>query len=235
MASPEPGYTVCVDEVGRGCLFGPVVAAAVILPGSFPDNTYLRIRDSKKVSPKERERLAAYIREHAIAYGIGEASVDEIDRVNILQATYWAMHRALDQVWRTTPFAHMRIDGPGFSPYMPPGRYDEGPEITVECVVDGDATDRGIAAASIIAKDYRDSLICRMVEANPDTYTRYGLLTNMGYGTAAHLKALREHGPTAQHRRSFRPVADAARPETDAAATLPGSAPIRLPLPAPQQ
>lgn len=198
---------VCVDEVGRGCLFGPVVAAAVIIPESWciaseaPDGDIepSRIRDSKKVGIRERAKLDSYIRTHAIAYGIGVASVEEIDSMNILQATYTAMHRALDQVYEKIPFTKIRVDGNSFRPYR---------NIPYTCIISGDASDKGIAAASILAKEYRDSQIRSMVAADP-TLEKYGIHSNMGYGTSVHMKAIREHGITIHHRRSFAPCANA--------------------------
>lgn len=212
--------TVHVDEVGRGCLFGTVVAAAVVLPDGFPDDMYLRIRDSKKVGARERERLDAYIRTHALAVGVGEASVEEIDRYNILQATYKAMHRALDAVYRQLPFEEIRVDGNRFSPYFPPGDSSDV-EIRVSCIVQGDATERGIAAASIVAKVYRDRWVKALLQEHPKLGV-YGLATNMGYGTAAHMTALKEKGATQWHRRSFAPVRDASGPSPSPMHSVPG-------------
>lgn len=193
-----------VDEAGRGPLIGPVVAAAVVLPSddAYPDDTYLAIKDSKKLSAKKREALAAYIKQHAITYGIGVSHSQEIDQINILHATMRAMERALTDAYRKRPFHHIMVDGPHFTPYMPPGDSDA---LTHDCVVGGDGIHRNIGAASILAKTHHDMLIRELIEQNPD-YEKYGLKKNMGYPTAEHLKALKEHGPTPHHRRSFKPV-----------------------------
>ncbi len=190
------------DEAARGCIFGPVAAAAVILPNSWPDDRYLEIKDSKKLSKKKREELDAYIRQHAVAYGIGEGSVEEIDRINILQATMKAMHRALDIVYRKQPFTHINVDGTYFTSYLPPGGDDEQTPITYTTMIKGDDRDRAIAAASILAKVHRDRYVERLLEENTN-YHVYGLKTNMGYGTAKHIQAIRDHGTTPHHRKSF--------------------------------
>lgn len=197
-----------VDEAGRGPLIGPVVAGVAVLPddGAFPDETYKLIKDSKKLSAKKREMLAEYIKQHAITYGVGVATAKEIDELNILHATMKAMDRALTEAYKKVPFDHILVDGPHFTPYVPPGIESEA--LTHECVVDGDNIHRNIAAASILAKTHHDALIHQMIAENPD-YEKYGLKKNMGYGTAEHMKALKEHGPTPHHRHSFRPVAEA--------------------------
>lgn len=199
-----------VDEAGRGPLIGPVVSGAVVLPDdtAFPDEVYKQIKDSKKLSAKKREVLAEYIKKHAITYGIGVCSAREIDELNILHATMRAMDRALTEAYKKVRFHHIQVDGPHFVPYVPPGIDSEA--LTHECVVDGDNIHRNIAAASILAKTHHDRLIRELIEENPD-YEKYGLKKNMGYGTAEHMRALKEHGPTPHHRQSFRPVAEAPR------------------------
>lgn len=200
-----------VDEVGRGCLWGPVTAAAVLLPDAPPDDDPLwhAIRDSKKVSEKQRPRLAAYIRRVALAVGVGWASVEEVDQVNILQATMRAMHRALDEVWRTAPpdvlarVSGIHVDGTYFVPYMPPGRDADAVDHT--CVPHGDAEVRAIAAASVVAKVARDAHVAAAAAERPEL-APYDLAKNKGYGTPAHLAALRTHGAQDGHRRSFNPV-----------------------------
>ncbi len=182
-----PGPIAGVDEAGRGPLAGPVVAAAVILErGRIPKG----IDDSKQVSPEAREELYLRILESAVAWGVGEASVDEIDLVNIRQATHLAMARAVSALQVKPCFA--LVDG------------NDAPALCCPCdtLVDGDARSVSIAAASIIAKVTRD----RMMRALHDRHPEYGWLTNMGYGTATHLKALNHHGATVHHRRSFAPV-----------------------------
>ena len=181
---------VCgVDEAGRGPLAGSVVAAAVILD---PDRPIVGLADSKKLSAKVRERLAAEIRTHALAWAIGEASPEEIDQINILQATFLAMRRAIDGL-SLIP-AHALIDG---------NRVPQGLVCSAEAIVKGDAKEPAISAASILAKTHRDAQLLELDRVFP----QYGFARHMGYPTAAHLQALREHGPSPVHRRSFGPVA----------------------------
>jgi ribonuclease HII len=185
--------TLGVDEVGRGCLFGPVVAAAVVLPESFPDSIYLQIKDSKKLSEQKRTTLEAYIKQYAIAYGIGSVSAEEIDQINILNATYKAMYAAIAAIPPNT-YQHMYIDGNRFKTTL---------QTPYTCVVSGDNTYLNIAAASILAKTYRDRLVTTGCDEHP-TWDVYGLRKNKGYGTKAHMEALKLHGPIPQeHRLSF--------------------------------
>ena len=184
-----PEGLVCgVDEAGRGPLAGPVVAAAVILDSSRPSDG---LNDSKKLSAKRREALAGEIRAKALAWAVAEASVDEIDRINILQASLLAMQRAVAGL-AINP-AKALVDG------------NQCPDLScpVEAIVGGDGKIAAIAAASILAKTIRDA---GMLELHA-TYPIYGFDRHMGYPTAVHLKALREHGVSPVHRRSFRPVA----------------------------
>jgi ribonuclease HII len=176
-----------VDEAGRGPLAGPVTAAAVMLDPARPIDG---LRDSKKLSAAARERLADAIRENAAAWCVAESSVAEIDQLNILQATMLAMQRAVaglgrapDDVW---------VDG------------NRCPEWAwrSQAVVKGDDKVAAIAAASILAKTARDRFMCRL----HDEYPAYGFAQHMGYGTAAHLAALKAHGACPHHRRSFAPV-----------------------------
>jgi ribonuclease HII len=176
-----------VDEAGRGPLAGPVTAAAVMLD---PERPIDGLRDSKKLSAAARERLADAIRERAAAWCVAEASVAEIDQLNILQATMLAMQRAVaglgrapDDVW---------VDGNRCPNW----------EWRSQAVVKGDDKIAAIAAASILAKTARDQYMCRL----HDDYPAYGFAKHMGYGTAAHLAALKAHGACPQHRRSFAPV-----------------------------
>jgi len=202
LASPEyvinPRIEVGCDEVGRGSLAGPVVAAAVIFPPNIAeldpdDTTWSSIRDSKKLSKAQRERLADYIRETAIDFGIGSASCEEIDAVNILRATHLAMHRALDAL--SVDFDHILVDGSTFKCYMPRA----GGFATHTCVVKGDDEYVSIAAASILAKVHRDELMVSLAAEHP----AYEWDRNMGYGTEKHMAALREGGPCVHHRRTF--------------------------------
>ena len=178
-----------VDEAGRGPLAGSVVAAAVILDPSRP---IAGLADSKKLSASVRERLAIEIRSHALAWAIGEASAAEIDQINILQATFLAMRRAIAGL--SLAPAHALIDG---------NRVPAGLHCTAEAIVKGDAKEPAISAASILAKTYRDA----QLHALDREYPEYGFARHMGYPTAAHLEALRLHGPSPVHRRSFGPVA----------------------------
>jgi ribonuclease HII len=183
-----------VDEAGRGCLAGPVVAAAVILPSEVD---LPGLDDSKKLSPEKRERLLEEIREIAVGIGIGRVEAEEIDRINILQAALKGMRLALDQLGVEPQ--QVLIDGNR----KPQSRF---PEIAV---IDGDALSLSIAAASVVAKVHRDRL---MVECDT-RFPEYRFAEHKGYGSAAHLLALRTHGPCPLHRRSFGPVAELVRSE----------------------
>ena len=182
----EQGYTaVCgVDEAGCGPLAGPVCAAAVILPAGL---VIEGVNDSKKLSEKKREELFPVICEKALAYGIGWADEREIDEINILQATYRAMKRAVESLPLTADYA--LIDGNRMPPLAIPGT----------TIIKGDALSMSIAAASILAKVSRDRV---MVQFSRE-YPQYGFEQHKGYGTAAHVQALREYGPCPLHRQSF--------------------------------
>jgi len=193
-------YVAGVDEVARGTLIGPVVAACVVLPHIFPDEIYKEIKDSKKLTKNKREFLAIYIKNNAITYGIGTASVEEIDNINILNATMKAMHRAIDEAYKKSPFDYLLIDGPYFKGYIPPG--EDKDIIEYECIPKGDATYLTIAAASIIAKDYHTKLINKMVEDNPNL-SLYDIKKNKGYGTKKHHNALNTYGLSEFHRKTF--------------------------------
>ena len=172
------------DEAGRGPLAGPVYAAAVILP---KDLELPGLTDSKKLTDKKRRELFPLIQEHAIAYGIGMATEQEIDEINILQATFLAMQRALDQLSVKPDLA--LIDGNREKVFGVP----------VKTVVKGDSLSANIAAASILAKVTRDNLMTELAE----TYPQYGFEIHKGYGTKAHYAALTEHGPSPIHRMTF--------------------------------
>jgi ribonuclease HII len=189
----RPGLVAGIDEAGRGPLAGPVVAAAVILDQCGP-----RIRgiaDSKVLAPATRETLAARIRDRSLAWGLGWADAAEIDTLNILQATLLAMRRALLGL-RLAP-AHVIVDGDR-CPSLAGLPFD----CSIEAVVAGDASVSCVGAASIIAKVARDHYMCALDRRFPG----YGLAAHKGYGTAAHLDALRRLGPSPVHRRSFAPV-----------------------------
>ncbi|MEL6412982.1 MAG: ribonuclease HII [Bacteroidota bacterium] len=174
------------DEVGRGCLAGPVVAAAVILPKDF---FHPSLNDSKQLTSAQRQHLSTIVQEAAIAWAVGEASPQEIDQHNILNASYLAMHRAIAQLQPEPVF--LLIDGNRFKPYK---------AVPHECIVKGDAQFAAIAAASILAKTYRDTLMHDLAQAHPG----YGWETNVGYPTPLHRKALQQRGVTPHHRQSFR-------------------------------
>jgi ribonuclease HII len=171
---------------GRGCLSGPVVAAAVILPDGFYDP---RIKDSKLIkSQKKREEVELIIKENAISWGIGASSPQEIDQMNILQATFLAMKRAIDSCSKKPDFLY--VDGDKF-----PGHNG----IPYECVIKGDSKIQSIAAASILAKVHRD----RLMRSLDNEFPKYGWITNVGYGTLDHIKAIKEIGITKHHRKTF--------------------------------
>ena len=174
------------DEVGRGCLCGPVVAAAVILDANFDQKL---INDSKKLSFKTRLELDSYIKDNVIDFGIAELSPEFIDQHNILNASIHAMHRALDQL-KTRPELIL-VDGNKFHSYN---------YIPHQCVIKGDSKILSIAAASILAKNYRDQMMIQLHEEFPE----YGWNKNMGYATKTHREALKKYGPTKYHRKSFR-------------------------------
>lgn len=174
------------DEVGRGCLSGPVVAAAVILDENFKQNL---VNDSKKLNFKTRQDLDIYIKENVKEYSIAELPPEFIDQHNILNASIHAMHLALDKL--TLRPELILVDGNRFHPYN---------FIPYQCIVKGDSKLLSIAAASILAKNYRDHLMIKLHEEFP----YYGWKKNMGYATKEHQKALMKFGPTIHHRKSFR-------------------------------
>ncbi|KFL48548.1 ribonuclease HII [Sphingobium sp. ba1] len=184
----HPGLVAGVDEAGRGPLAGPVVAAAVILRA---DDCPQGLDDSKKLSATRRAALEVEIKDRALCWGLGVASVEEIDRLNILWATMLAMTRAVAALGRDC--AHVLVDG---------NRCPDWPHAS-SAIVGGDAKSLSIAAASILAKEARDRMMVEAAARHP----HYGWASNKGYGSAQHLAALRTHGPTPLHRRSFAPVA----------------------------
>ena len=191
------------DECARGTLIYDVVAACVVLPTKFPDDKYLQIKDSKKLSSKKREELSQYIKDISITYGIGTISAEEIDKINILQATMKAMHKAINEAYIKKPFNSLKIDGPKFNGYIPPG--EDADIIPHECITKGDATYLSIAAASIVAKNYHDTELIKLINNNPEL-EKYGLKTNMGYATKIHREALKKYGSTEWHRKTFSSV-----------------------------
>ncbi|HMW16442.1 MAG TPA: ribonuclease HII [Accumulibacter sp.] len=189
---PSEGRLCGVDEAGRGPLAGPVVAAAVILD---PQQAVTGLDDSKKLSPRRRAVLADEIRSKALAWAIAEASVEEIDRLNILRASLLAMQRAVAKLLVSGASIPDRV--------LVDGNRCPALAYPVEAIIGGDGKVAAIAAASILAKTARDAEMCRMHAR----YPQYGFDRHMGYPTALHRQALIEYGPCPEHRRSFAPVA----------------------------
>ena len=196
---------VGVDESGRATLISAVVAGAVIMPSPDqfepgPDrDLYLSITDSKKLTSKRRELLEEFIKKHAVAWGVGVVGAAEVDEINILQAAFKAMHKALDTVvekLESESRSRLRVlvDGNRFKPYG---------DIPYECIVKGDSKVLSIAAGSILAKTEHDRIIRSLVVSDP-VYAKYDLLNNMGYATKKHIAAIKEHGLSAEHRKSFK-------------------------------
>src|SRR5690554_80425 len=174
------------DEAGRGCLAGPVFAAAVIFP---PDFKYVGINDSKKLTSSQRYALRELIQKEAIAYAVGQVDAEEIDEINILNASFLAMHRALDLMAISPSF--LIIDGNRFKPYR---------TIPHECIIQGDGKYLSIAAASILAKTYRDDFMANLAIQ----YPQYDWQNNKGYATMKHRQAVTEYGLSPYHRKTFR-------------------------------
>ena len=179
------------DEAGRGPLAGSVFAAAVILPQDFSCEL---LNDSKQLTENQRYALRPLIEREAIAWAVVEVTAEEIDRINILQASITGMQRALDKL--SVRPQHILVDGNKWRPYVPEG---ELMAIQADTVVHGDATYMSIAAASVLAKTYRDDYMLRLHEE----YPQYGWADNKGYPTKQHYEALRQFGPTPYHRKSF--------------------------------
>ena len=177
------------DEAGRGCLAGPVVASAVILPKRFKNKM---LNDSKVLSEKKREFLCPIIKEEAIAWAVGVVNPAEIDKINILNASFLAMHRAIEQL--KTKAELLLIDGNRFNSYS---------NVPHECIIKGDAKFMSIAAASILAKTYRDDIMKDLDAEHPN----YHWKKNKGYPTKQHRKAIVEHGANSHHRKSFQLLA----------------------------
>ncbi|WP_215222884.1 ribonuclease HII [Echinicola shivajiensis] len=178
------------DEVGRGCLCGPVVAAAVILPNDFANEL---INDSKKLSKGNREGLIQEIKDKSIAWAVAESSVEEIDQINILNASFLAMSRAIEDL-NTAP-EHLLIDG---------NRFKSKLDIPYDCIIKGDGKYASIAAASILAKVHRDNLMAEYAKEYPG----YGWEKNAGYPTKQHRQGILELGSTPIHRKSFKLLPD---------------------------
>lgn len=177
------------DEAGRGCLAGPVVAAAVILDHK---KSHPLLNDSKQVSEKSRIEIEAWIKKNAKAYGIGVVSPEEIDQINILNASFLAMHRAIDQI--KPPYDQLLIDGNRFNAYK---------NVKHHCIIKGDAKFKSIAAASILAKTKRDAIMDEL----HDYFPEYHWKKNKGYPTKKHREAIQINGPCQWHRKSFQLLA----------------------------
>lgn len=173
------------DEAGRGCFAGPVFAAAVILPANF---FHPELNDSKLMRADQREMLKCYIKEHALHYAVAMVDNEEIDAINILQASFKAMHLALDKLKKRPKF--ILVDGNRFRPYR---------NVRHQCIVKGDATYASIAAASVLAKTARDAYMKKLHKEFP----AYNWKSNKGYGTLEHRTAIEEHGLSVYHRKSF--------------------------------
>ena len=174
------------DEAGRGCLAGPVFAAAVILPEGYCNEL---LNDSKKLSGHRRDELRTIVERDALAWAVGVVTAEEIDHINILNASFLAMHRAIDAL--SVRPEHLLIDGNRFKPYR---------DIPHTCIVKGDGKMMSIAAASILAKTHRDEFMARIHEEFP----QYAWNINKGYPTKAHRAAISQYGPSPYHRKSFR-------------------------------
>jgi len=183
-------FEIGCDEAGRGCLSGPVIAAAVILGDKFENNI---INDSKQLSEKKRNLLRSFIEKNALYWAIGVVSPKEIDEINILNASFLAMHRAIDQL--DCPKDLIIVDGNRFNAYN---------DIPHECIVKGDSKYMNIAAASILAKTYRDEYMAKIDKEFPE----YNWKKNKGYPTKEHRTAIKEYGATIYHRKTFKLLPD---------------------------
>ncbi len=196
----DDSIEVGLDEAGRGCLYGRLYVGAVVFSNELDDffdhgAALNQIKDSKVITKRKRDILYDYIQECALDKAVAYATAAEVDKYNVLQADLNTMHKALDSL--QVPVQRVLVDGDHWRPYKDTEGY---------AIVDGDAQYLSIAAAGILAKVARDRYIEEVVATYPDLDTKYGLGSNMGYGTAAHMKGLSEHGVTDEHRRSFGPV-----------------------------
>ena len=190
-----------LDEAGRGCLLGPVFTAGVILNDIKSNPPPYEIKDSKKCSAKVRSILRKYIEENSIAYSVKMIDCDRIDKVNILNATMEGMEKCVDNITSVINVDRLLVDGNHFPPYMDKSTFDHIPHV---CIPGGDDKYLNIAAASILAKEYRDEYIIKLCETN-SILNNYDIKNNKGYGTKSHMEALKEFGPTEFHRKSFKP------------------------------
>lgn len=190
-----------LDEAGRGSLLGPVFTAGVILYDIKSNPPPYPIKDSKKCSPKVRAKLRKYIEQNSIAYCVEMVDTDRIDKVNILNATMEGMEKCVDNITSVISVDRLLVDGNYFPTYMDKFTFDFIPHV---CIPGGDDKYLNIAAASILAKEYRDEYIIELCETN-NNLDYYDIRNNKGYGTKLHMEALKEFGPTEFHRKSFKP------------------------------
>jgi ribonuclease HII len=190
-----------LDEVGRGSLLGPVFTAGVILYDIKSNPPPYPIKDSKKCSPKIRAELRKYIEQNSIAYCVEMIDSDRIDKVNILNATMEGMEKCVDNITSVISVDRLLVDGNTFPTYMDKFTFDFIPHV---CIPGGDDKYLNIAAASILAKEYRDEYIIELCDNN-NNLNNYDIKNNKGYGTNSHMEALKEYGPTKFHRKSFKP------------------------------
>jgi ribonuclease HII len=186
-----------IDEAGRGCLFGPVVIGSVIWLDEDP-NPNLEIKDSKKCSLIKRKELREYIEDNSILFNVKFLDNDYIDKYNILESTLNGMHRCVDNIIQNINIDTILVDGNKFHPYFD----DNDNHIPHVCIINGDNTYKSIAAASILAKEYRDEYILNLVKENP-ILEKYDIHNNKGYGTKKHLDAIKKYGLTKWHRKTF--------------------------------
>jgi ribonuclease HII len=200
---------VGLDEAGRGCLFGPVCIAGVMWLNKDPDETII-LKDSKKCTEKHRNKCYDYITSNAKSYSIHLIHNDIIEKKNILKCSLDGMHKCLDDISEKVPIDTILVDGNHFPVYYSKEQDDF---IHHECIIKGDNKYKSIAAASILAKTYRDNYIYQLVKDNPEL-EKYDIKNNKGYGTKNHLEAIRKYGITKWHRKTFSPCKDFTTKET---------------------
>ena len=195
----QDSIEIGIDEAGRGCLIGPVCVSGVIMGDIENNPPPYQIRDSKKCSPKIRNILREYIENNSIAYSVQLINTDEIDKLNILNATLKGMTQCVDEIRKQIDIDRILVDGNQFNIYMT----EDFEPIEHICIPKGDDKYINIAAASILAKEYHDDYIKNLVNENSHLQN-YNLLKNKGYGTKDHMNAIKEYGPTKWHRKSFK-------------------------------
>lgn len=191
-----------IDEAGRGSLIGRVYAGVVIWDPNIIEPKGFELKDSKKISKKKRVKIRDYIIENAVDYGVGYCEPSEIDEYNILEATMMAMHKAVKQLKNIPDL--LLVDGNRFKTCIYTKENGDSDFYNYKCITKGDSIYKSIAAASILAKVYHDEHIQSLLDNNQDLH-KYGIESNMGYGTKKHMEALREYGPSKFHRLSYKP------------------------------